>query len=95
MPHIFSIKTIPLIVYPTYAEYINFALGFMAVDLPWLNKLLPESMISPYDQTPYGFFFYFNNMNFAAMSLITLSIFLFLYAIAYLVYYLSTQKVYP
>jgi len=90
MGHIFCIKTIPLIVYPTYAEYINFALGFMVIDLPWMNKLLPEDMISPYDESPLGFFFYFNNMNFASMNLITLFIFLIIYGIGYLIYYYSS-----
>lgn len=89
MGHILSIKTIPLIVYPTYAEYINFSLGFMALDLPWLNKLLPIEIISPYDKSPHGFFFYFNNMNFAAMSLITTLIFISLLLIGYSINYFS------
>ena len=39
--HCLALKTVSLVVYPTYAEYVNFCLGFMVVDLPWLNLLLP------------------------------------------------------
>lgn len=39
--HVLALKTISLVVYPTYAEYVNFCLGFMVVDFPWLNSLLP------------------------------------------------------
>ena len=41
--HCLALKTISLVVYPTYAEYVSFCLGFMTVDLPWLNNLLPVS----------------------------------------------------
>jgi cytochrome c-type biogenesis protein CcmE len=53
-------------------------------------------MVSPHDITPKGFFFYFKNMNFAAMSLITFIIFLVLYGIGYAIqFYYSSQKIYP
>ena len=70
-------------VFPTYAEYVNFCLGFMVVDLPWLNDLLPESFANPYDTSPTGYLFFFSNMNLAAMHLFTLLIFLSLMLAAY------------
>ena len=39
--HALALKTMSLVVFPSYAEYVNFCLGFMAVDLPWLNNMLP------------------------------------------------------
>ena len=57
--HLFALKTIPLLVYPTFAEFINFSLGFMTVDMPWLNEMLPEVMSQSTDLSPKGFFFYF------------------------------------
>ena len=70
-------------VFPTYAEYVNFCLGFMVVDLLWLNDLLPESFANPYDTSPTGYLFFFSNMNLAAMHLFTLLIFLSLMLAAY------------
>ncbi len=67
--HIFSVKTLSMVVYPTYAEYVNFCLGFMTSDLPWLNSKLPSSFFSISDLKPMGFSFYFFNMNLAAMNL--------------------------
>lgn len=81
--HIFSVKTLSMVVYPTYAEYVNFCLGFMTSDLPWLNSKLPSSFFSTSDLKPMGFSFYFVNMNLAAMNLITCLIFLFLLFLSY------------
>ena len=81
--HCLSLKTVSLVVFPTYAEYVNFCLGFMVVDLPWLNGLLPESFANPYDAFPTGYLFFFSNMNLAAMHIFTLLIFLSLLLVAY------------
>ena len=74
--HILALKTFSLVVYPSYAEYVNFCSGFMAVDLPWLNAMLPSSFANYYDWSPSGYLFYFRNMNFAAMHFFTVLIFL-------------------
>ena len=84
IPHLLMVKTVPLVIYPTYAEYVSYGLGFMAIDLPWVNELLPSTMADPLDYAPKGFFYYFTNMNFAAMSLITFAIYLFLLGFSYL-----------
>jgi hypothetical protein len=55
----------------------------MAVDLPWLNALLPETFFSTYDVMPFGYHLYFVNMNLAAMSLITCLIFIMLFILGY------------
>jgi uncharacterized membrane protein len=78
-----ALKTLSLVVFPTYAEYVNFCLGFMVVDLPWLNNLLPSLMTNEFDTTPTGYLFYFTNMNFAAMHFFTFLIFLGLLIISY------------
>ena len=78
--HILALKTISLVVYPTYAEYVNFCMGFMIVDLPWLNRLLPESFNNFFDTVPMGYLFYFANMNLAAMHFFT-SIFFLLFSV--------------
>jgi hypothetical protein len=72
--HLFALKAMPLVVFPVYAEYVNFSLGFMAVDLPWLNSKLPSFMYNTNDFMPAGYLFYFENMNFAAMHLFTCAI---------------------
>ena len=40
--HVLALKSMSLVVFPTYAEYVNFCLGFMTADLPWLNNKLPD-----------------------------------------------------
>lgn len=40
--HVFALKTGGMILYPTYAEYIDFCYGFTTADLPWLNKTFGE-----------------------------------------------------
>ena len=81
--HCLALKTVSLVVFPTYAEYVNFCMGFMVVDLPWLNNLLPEVFANPYDLCPTGYLFFFNNMNLAAMHFFTVLIFITLLVIAY------------
>ena len=44
--HIFALKSLSAVVFPTFAEYVNFCLGFMTVDLPWLNSRLPDSFFN-------------------------------------------------
>jgi disulfide bond formation protein DsbB len=79
-----ALKTIPLIIYPTYAEFINFSSGFMVVDMHWLNKLLPTIFSQKIDVSPKGFYFFFTSMNFAGMNLITFSIFIGLLILGYI-----------
>lgn len=55
----------------------------MAADLPWLNALLPENFFSTYDVMPFGYHFYFVNMNLAAMNLMTCLVFLMLFILGY------------
>lgn len=81
--HLLAIKTMPLVVYPTYAEYVNFSLGFMAADLPWITKMLPESFFNTLDTMPMGYLFYFYNMNFASMQIIASSVFILLLILGY------------
>ena len=81
--HVLALKTMSIAVYPTYAEYVNFCLGFMIVDLPWLNNILPEVFASPFDNAPTGYFFYFTNMNFAAMHFFTFLLFVILFVAAF------------
>ena len=81
--HCLALKTVSLVVYPTYAEHVNFCLGFMVVDLPWLNKLLPEVFANTFDTAPTGYLFYFVNMNLAAMHFFTVILFLTLLITAY------------
>jgi hypothetical protein len=50
----------------------------MAIDLPWLNKLLPDIFSQSIDTSPKGFYFFFTSMNFAGMSLVTFGIFIVL-----------------
>lgn len=88
--HLMALKAMPLAVYPTFAEYVNFSLGFLAADLPWLNKMLPGSFFNTVDTMPMGYLFYFQNMNFAAMQLISSGIFLLLLIMGYL--FLSQNK---
>ena len=65
------------VVYPTYAEYVDFCLGFMTPDLPWLNNLIPENSLSNIDDDmPLGYRFYFHNMNMASMHLFTVILFI-------------------
>jgi hypothetical protein len=82
--HILALKTIPLIIYPTYAEYLDFSMGFMTPDLPWLSYYLPKIMTNPFDLSPSGFNLFFINMNFASTQLITSLIFLFILLLCYL-----------
>jgi len=55
----------------------------MAIDLPWLNNLLPASFANELDVAPTGYYFYFHNMNLAAMHFITTLIFVILLVLAY------------
>lgn len=81
--HLLALKTVSLVVYPTYAEYVNFCLGFMVVDLPWLNYYLPDSFANGFDTMPMGYLFFFRNMNMASMHFFTCIIFLTLLIIGY------------
>ncbi len=73
----------PLVVFPTFAEYVNFSLGFMSVDLPWLNKLLPDAFFNTHDSMPAGYLFYFTNMNLASLHLFTCLLIILLFAGSY------------
>ena len=88
--HLIALKTMPLVVYPTFAEYVNFSLGFFAADLPWLSKMLPDSFFNTLDSMPMGYLFYYKNMNFAAMQLLSFTVFLVILILAY--YLLSQDK---
>ena len=81
--HVLALKCFSLVVFPSYAEYVNFCLGFMVVDLPWLNVMLPSAVANEFDYAPTGYYFYFTNMNLAAMHLITTVIFLLLLLLAF------------
>lgn len=85
-----ALKAMPLVVYPTFAEYVNFSLGFLAADLPWLSKVLPDSFFNTLDFMPMGYLFYFKNMNFAAMQIISSGVFVFLLIAGY--FFLSQDK---
>ena len=37
--HILLLKTPVLMLYPTYAELIDYCQGFMMADMPWINNL--------------------------------------------------------
>jgi hypothetical protein len=56
----------------------------MAIDLPWVNKLLPDIFSQNIDTSPKGFYFFFTSMNFAGMSLVTFGIFIALLLLGYL-----------
>lgn len=40
MGHVFALKVVSIVLYPTFAEYINYCYGFMTADMPWLNAFI-------------------------------------------------------
>jgi hypothetical protein len=77
-------KTIPLALYPTYAEYINYSYGFMFADFPWANNYFSSILGNSSDNIFSPFLIYYDSMNFASMYLVALAIFIVLLGIGYL-----------
>lgn len=77
IPHILAIKCGGLVLYPTYAEYINYCYGFMAADFPWLNPLMGTNYGSSAEIIPSPYTLYYVNLSlistyFLAIIIITL-----------------------
>ncbi len=69
VPHIFSLKTCALMVYPIYPQVANFCFGLMASELPWLSEYYAEYLSFPSDVQPAGFQLFYQHMNFASLYL--------------------------
>ena len=82
VPHILSLKTAVLMVFPVYPQIASFCYGMMAADLPWLNQYF-SSLSYPGDIQPAGFQLFFVNMNFAAVYLASFVLFLLLLLLGY------------
>jgi len=82
VPHILSLKTAVLMVFPVYPQIASFCYGMMAADLPWLNQYF-SSLSYPADIQPAGFQLFFVNMNFAAVYLASFVLFLLLLLLGY------------
>jgi hypothetical protein len=83
VPHILSLKTAVLMVFPIFPQIASFCYGMMAADLPFLNQYF--SSLSYFgDIQPAGFQLFFVNMNFAAVYLAPFILFLLLLLLGYL-----------
>jgi hypothetical protein len=84
VPHVFSLKTCALMVYPIYPQIANFCFGLMAADLPWFSQYFTEYLAYSTDVQPAGFQLFFSNMNFASLYVSAFVLFLLLLLLGYL-----------
>jgi hypothetical protein len=64
--HVLFLKTPALMVYPSYAELIDYCSGFMLADLPWLNPYFGNSLSSVTQETPQPFRIFYISLSFAS-----------------------------
>jgi hypothetical protein len=83
-PHILSLKTCALVIYPIYPQVASFCYGLMAADFPWLTQFYSSYLTYNADIEPAGFQLYYENMNFASLYLSALIVCLLLLFFGYL-----------
>lgn len=78
VPHLLSLKTVALMVFPLYPQVVHFCTGLMSADLPWLAPYYASSLATSSDLSPQGFQLFYLNLNIASTYLGGLVIFIVL-----------------
>ncbi len=71
--HILLLKTPVLMLYPTYAELLNYCSGFMFADMPWFNNVFASSLADPRDSSPAPYLLFYTSLNVASTFLLPIS----------------------
>jgi hypothetical protein len=87
--HILLLKTPVLMVYPSYAEMINYCSGFMVADFPWLNSLFGETLSEPTDVSPYPYLLFYNSLSIGSTYMLALIVIIFMASVLLLLAYLK------
>ena len=88
LPHILFLKTPVLLVYPSYAELVDFCSGFMVADLPWLNDFFGATLAEPTDTTPLPYLLFYSSLSIGSTYLLALLVIAFLAVLLGLLAYL-------
>ena len=87
--HILLLKTPVLMVYPSYAEMINYCSGFMVADFPWLNSFFGEALSEPTDVSPYPYLLFYSSLSIGSTYMLALLVLVFTTGVLSLVAYLK------
>jgi hypothetical protein len=70
VPHLLLLKTPVLIVYPSYAELIDYCEGFMLLDLPWLNAYFSDLLADFTGIAPSPYLLFYPSLSIASTYLL-------------------------
>jgi len=79
LAHILLLKSPVLMLYPTYAELVDYCGGFMLADLPWLNNYFASILSEPRDISPKPYLMFFTSLSISSMYLLPLIFFVVIY----------------
>jgi hypothetical protein len=71
-------KVPAMVIYPSFAEYINYCYGFSIIDFPMLNSYFSEKLTQQSDQCPPSYKMFYNNLNIASTYSVPLLVFTFI-----------------
>ena len=89
IPHILFLKTPVLMVYPSYAELINFCSGFMVADFPWLNDYFGANLSEPTDKTPLPYLLFYTSLSIGSTYILALLVIIFIVVVLFIIAYLK------
>jgi hypothetical protein len=84
--HILFLKCPALVVYPAYAELIDYCYGFMMADLPWLNSYFADRLSVSTEILPYPYRLFYISLSLASTYLLALAFFVILGIILLFIY---------
>jgi hypothetical protein len=79
--HILLLKTPILMIYPTYAEFIDYCQGFMIADMPWINNFFAELLSDPRDITPQPYLLFYTSLSIASTFLLPIIFMILIYTV--------------
>lgn len=90
--HILLLKTPVLMLYPTYAELLDYCSGFMLADMPWLNNLFARVLADPRDASPSPYLLFYTSLNIASTYFLPLLFIILCYIVLLVVNKLIKDK---
>jgi hypothetical protein len=79
--HILLLKTPILMIYPTYAEFIDYCQGFMIADMPWIKNFFAELLSDPRDITPQPYLLFYTSLSIASTFLLPIIFMILIYTV--------------
>jgi hypothetical protein len=71
-------KVPAMVIYPSFAGYINYCYGFSLIDFPMANSYFSEKFTQQSDQSPPSYKMFYNNLNIGSTYIVPLLVFIFI-----------------